>query len=117
MLNVFGPASRYCDGVSRRGFLKIGVLAMGATSLTLANLYRAEAQQLFTKLFPEQEPLYSAAKLKWVCDFIRSGRPKDMPLGFMTTAGWQETMNYLFDEGLVTRKINPKTVFTTEFLR
>jgi hypothetical protein len=45
MLNVFGPASRYCDGVSRRGFLKIGALAMGATSLTLADLYRAEAQQ------------------------------------------------------------------------
>ena len=45
MLNVLGPASRYCDGVSRRGFLKIGALAIGATSFSLADLYRAEAQQ------------------------------------------------------------------------
>src|ERR1043165_1515644 len=44
MLNVFGTASRYCDGISRRGFLKIGALSMGATTLTLADLYRAEAQ-------------------------------------------------------------------------
>src|SRR5713101_1038266 len=44
MLTVFGPASCYCDGVSRRGFLKIGALAIGATSFTLADLYRAEAQ-------------------------------------------------------------------------
>ena len=44
MLTVFGPASRYCDGVSRRGFLKIGAFTIGATSFTLADLYRAEAQ-------------------------------------------------------------------------
>ena len=44
MLTVFGPASCYCDGVSRRGFLKIGAFAIGATSFTLADLYRAEAQ-------------------------------------------------------------------------
>jgi hypothetical protein len=44
MLTVFGPVSRYCDGVSRRGFLKIGALSIGATSFTLADLYRAEAQ-------------------------------------------------------------------------
>lgn len=43
MLNVFGPSSRYCDGVTRRGFLKIGAFAMGATSLSLADIYRAEA--------------------------------------------------------------------------
>ena len=44
MLNVLGPTSRYCDGVSRRGFLKIGALAIGATNFTLVDLYRAEAQ-------------------------------------------------------------------------
>ncbi len=43
MLTILGKASRYCDGVSRRGFLRIGGLSMGAGAFTLADLYRAEA--------------------------------------------------------------------------
>ena len=30
MLTIFGPKSPYCDGVSRRSFLKIGGLSMAA---------------------------------------------------------------------------------------
>jgi hypothetical protein len=45
MLTIFGPASRgYCDGVSRRGFLRVGTLAMGGAVLNLADLFRAEAE-------------------------------------------------------------------------
>lgn len=46
MLTVLGAKSSrsgYCDGVSRRGFLKIGALGVGATGLNLADIYRAEA--------------------------------------------------------------------------
>src|SRR5262245_1851816 len=42
MLTLFGRGHRYCDGVSRRSFLKIGGLAMGG--LALPELLRAEAQ-------------------------------------------------------------------------
>ncbi len=45
MLTVLGQASRFCDGVSRRGFLKIGGLSFGVGGFTLADLYRAEAAQ------------------------------------------------------------------------
>ncbi len=41
MLTLFGPGRRYCDGVSRRSFLKVGGLAMGG--LALPELLRAEA--------------------------------------------------------------------------
>lgn len=41
-LTLLGEPSRYCDGVSRRSFLKIGGLAFG--SLSLAGLLRAEEQ-------------------------------------------------------------------------
>src|SRR5438067_9569990 len=41
MLTLYGPGHRYCDGVSRRSFLKIGGLAMGG--LGLPALLRAEA--------------------------------------------------------------------------
>jgi hypothetical protein len=45
MLTIFGGGrSRYCDGVSRRGSLRIGGLALGASTLTLADLFRTEAQ-------------------------------------------------------------------------
>ena len=46
MLTVFGSRpgrSGYCDGVSRRGFLKIGALGLGTFGLSLADIYRAEA--------------------------------------------------------------------------
>ncbi len=41
MLTILGPRSRYCDGVSRRSFLKAGALGVGG--LTLPGLLRAEA--------------------------------------------------------------------------
>jgi uncharacterized protein (DUF1501 family) len=42
MLNVsLGASSNYCDGVSRRSFLKLGAMTIGG--FTLANLYQAEA--------------------------------------------------------------------------
>ena len=41
MLTVLGPRHRYCDGLNRRGFLKVGALGVGG--LTLPGLLRAEA--------------------------------------------------------------------------
>ena len=45
MLTVFGSKARrsaFCDGVNRRGFLKIGALGVGALGLNLADILRAE---------------------------------------------------------------------------
>jgi len=42
MMTLFGPRHRYCDGVSRRSFLKLGGLAVGG--LSLPELLRAEAR-------------------------------------------------------------------------
>ncbi len=41
MLTIYGPKSKFCDGVSRRNFLKIGALGLGG--LSLPQLLRAEA--------------------------------------------------------------------------
>src|SRR5690606_20821355 len=44
MLNIPGPRSRFCDGVSRRNFLKIGGFALGSTAaFNLTDLLRAES--------------------------------------------------------------------------
>src|SRR6266481_9212899 len=42
MLTILGPKQRFCDGISRRNFLKIGALGLGG--LGLPELLRAEAQ-------------------------------------------------------------------------
>ena len=43
MLTIFGRKSGgYCDGISRRGFLKIGGLAFGSSLVTLPDVLRAE---------------------------------------------------------------------------
>src|SRR4051794_21746300 len=45
MLTILGKSTRPgCDGVSRRGFLRIGALGIGAGALTLSDLFRLEAQ-------------------------------------------------------------------------
>lgn len=41
MLTVYGRKSRFCDGLSRRNFLRIGSLGMGG--IALSDLFRAEA--------------------------------------------------------------------------
>lgn len=43
MLTVYGRGQRYCDGISRRSFLRIGALGTAAGALTLADLNRLEA--------------------------------------------------------------------------
>jgi hypothetical protein len=42
MLTIYGPKQRFCDGVSRRNFLKIGALGLGG--LSMSQILRAEAQ-------------------------------------------------------------------------
>jgi hypothetical protein len=45
MLTILGKPTRPgCDGVSRRGFLRIGALGLGAGALSLSDLFRLEAQ-------------------------------------------------------------------------
>lgn len=46
MLTILGQnqTRRSCDGISRRGFLRIGALGVGAGALSLADLFRLEAQ-------------------------------------------------------------------------
>ncbi len=41
MLTILGNHNKFCDGISRRNFLKVGTLGMAG--LTLPQLYRAEA--------------------------------------------------------------------------
>jgi uncharacterized protein DUF1501 len=43
MLTIYGRANRFCDGVSRRSFLRIGGLGIGVGALTLADLNRLDA--------------------------------------------------------------------------
>ena len=42
MLTIYGQRHRFCDGISRRNFLKIGTLGLGG--LALPQLLEAEAQ-------------------------------------------------------------------------
>jgi hypothetical protein len=44
MLNIPIGRTRFCDGVSRRAFLKVGSFSFGAATLTLADIFRAEAK-------------------------------------------------------------------------
>jgi hypothetical protein len=44
MLTIYGRKNAYCDGVSRRSFLKIGGLGVGVGALSLTDLFRLEAR-------------------------------------------------------------------------
>lgn len=50
MLTFLGNRTRdFCDGLTRRSFLKIGALGVGAGGFSLADLYRVEAAQRATE--------------------------------------------------------------------
>lgn len=70
MLTVLGPTFRMCDGLSRRNFLKAGAFAFGTTSLTLADVYRAEASS----------PAPSLAKHKGIINIFLGGGPPHQDL-------------------------------------
>ncbi len=70
MLNLLGPATRYCDGISRRSFVKAGSLAFGSTLFTLADLHRAEAAS----------PTASLAKHKAIINIFLGGGPPHQDL-------------------------------------
>ncbi len=53
MLTLFGQKMRLCDGVTRRGFLRIGALGVGASCLTLADVFRSEARAGLTGTGPK----------------------------------------------------------------
>jgi hypothetical protein len=42
MLSIFGQKNRFCDGVSRRSFLRIGAFGMAASGFTLTDVMRAQ---------------------------------------------------------------------------
>ncbi len=44
MLTILGQSARFCDGVSRRSFLKLGALSFGAVNLSLADIFRTQAR-------------------------------------------------------------------------
>jgi hypothetical protein len=44
MLTILGKSTRFCDGVSRRSFLRIGTFAFGAYQLSLRDLFQAQAR-------------------------------------------------------------------------
>ena len=44
MLTILGKQSSGCDGVSRRAFLQIGALGLGAGAVNLVDVFRAEAE-------------------------------------------------------------------------
>jgi len=44
MLTIPGLTQRFCDGVTRRGFLTVGAFSFGAAHLSLADILRAEEQ-------------------------------------------------------------------------
>jgi hypothetical protein len=43
MIELVGPSPQRCDGLSRRGFLKIGTLGLGGLSLSLGDLLRTKS--------------------------------------------------------------------------
>src|SRR5438093_394552 len=73
MLTIYGNKSRFCDGVSRRSFLKIGSLVMGG--LTLPQLLRAEAQSGLRKSHKAVPPFIGLAPKMGHMEWADPGKP------------------------------------------
>ena len=74
MLTLLGSGSRYCDGVTRRNALKIGAFSFGATTLSLADIGRAEARAA------AQDPTFAPTRHKAVINVFLGGGPPHQDL-------------------------------------
>ena len=63
MLEIRGQAHRFCDGISRRDFVKIGALT--AIGLSLADLYQIEAAQAAQRPSTKPTPSNRSVILIW----------------------------------------------------
>ncbi|MCO8121201.1 DUF1501 domain-containing protein [Stieleria sp. TO1_6] len=88
MLTIKGPSSRFCDGHSRRSFLKIGGLSLGAGGLSLADLYRAEAAS--PNLPAESGPSSSGRRHKSVINIFLAGGPPHQDMWDIKTSAPSE---------------------------
>jgi len=79
-------------------------------------LHPEEAFEAFIKEFPEQDNKYAREKLNYVIDFVKSGIPENQPIGYQDANGWQSTISYLHDQGLLERDVRFDTVWTNRFL-
>jgi hypothetical protein len=68
MLNIPFGTTRFCDGITRRNFLKVGALTFGAMHLTLADVLRAEAAA------KKQDP-FARTRHKAVINIFLGGGP------------------------------------------
>jgi hypothetical protein len=69
MLTIPGNTVRFCDGITRRSAIKIGAFSFGATTLTLADIHRAEAAA------KAANPSYSNSPHKAVINIFLGGGP------------------------------------------
>lgn len=74
MLSLLSQPVRYCDGITRRSALKIGAFSFGATTLTLADIHRAEAAAQAVN------PNYAASGHKAVINVFLGGGPAHQDL-------------------------------------
>ncbi len=72
--------------------------------------------EVFLQEVPGQDEKYAAEKLKWVNDFVRSGIPDGMPIGYQDSTGWIATRDYLKEQGLLTTPVDLGIVWTNSFL-
>jgi hypothetical protein len=69
MLTFHGAPTRFCDGVTRRSALKVGAFTFGTASLTLADIFRAEAAA------KAKNPNTSASRHKAIINVFLGGGP------------------------------------------
>ena len=65
MLNIPFGHTRFCDGISRRNFLKVGSLSFGALNLTLADVLR--------------DPSADHVAATWIAGRLVHGDPRHAP--------------------------------------
>ena len=69
MLSLFSKLERDCSGLHRRAAMKVGAFAFGATALSLADVYRAEAAN------KQQDAAYNPTQHKAVINIFLGGGP------------------------------------------
>jgi len=75
-----------------------------------------DAVDALIEMYPDLKKEDELSEMKGVISLMQNDYTKKYGLGYQSEERWQKTQDFLYDQGLIDKKIDLKEIFTDEFL-
>ncbi|MBK9923652.1 MAG: ABC transporter substrate-binding protein [Anaerolineales bacterium] len=79
--------------------------------------HRSEAIDIMMNKFPELDRNKITSELDLLIPLILTDTTEEYGLGYSVDTRWEDTINILFDQNVISNKVEPINVFTNKFVQ